>query len=102
MFGRSRFDDVVRRQLDLFTIDESGLLEEAQEADDAWTNAEPAETEELYGDYQLAVDEIGERLFDVRESYASSLDERGAERYRSTFNRAAKRRFRRFAAFLED
>src|SRR4029450_1737706 len=47
------------------------------------------ETEERYGDYQLVVDEIAERLLDVRETYASSLDERTAEGYRPGFNRMA-------------
>ena len=54
----------------------------------------------LYGDYQLVVDAIAERLLDVRETYASSLDERTADGYRSAFNRAALKRFRPYSALL--
>ena len=79
MLGRRRFDDLLRRQLDLFEADEEPLLSEADEADAAWTNASREEAEELYGDYQLVVDEIAGRLLDVRETYASSLDERTAD-----------------------
>ncbi len=102
MFRRGRFDDVVRRQLDLFAADQAPLLEEADEADAAWTAAAREESEELYGEYQLVVDEIGDRLYDVREGYASSLDELTGDEYRAAFNKASLKRFRRFAALLEE
>ena len=102
MFGRGRFDDVVRRQLDLFAADQASLLEEAEEADAAWTGAGRDESEELYGVYQLVADEIADRLYDLREAYASSLAELTGDEYRAAFNTAALKRFRRFAALLED
>ena len=102
MFGRSRFREVVQRQLDLFAEDDVALLEQGNTADSAWTTAARAESEELFGDYQLVVDAIGERLYDIRESYAGTLDEATADDYREAFNRAALKRFRRFASFLED
>jgi hypothetical protein len=102
MFRRGRFDELVRRQLDLFTADETSLLEEAADADAAWTNASAEESEDLYGDYQLVVDAIGERLHDVREGYAASLDPHTADEYRATFDRAARKRFGRLASFLDD
>jgi hypothetical protein len=101
MFGRNRFSDVLQRQLDLFETDEAGLLKEAAEADAAWTRAGADETEELFGDYQLIVDAIGERLYDVREAYASTLAPPAADEYRRAFDKAATKRFRRFASFLE-
>jgi hypothetical protein len=100
VLGRGRFDDLVRRQLDLFEIDGEPLLDEADTADAAWTEADREETEELFGDYQLIVDRIAEQLLDIRETYASSLDERTADRYRTAFNRAAVRRFRPYTALL--
>jgi len=100
--GRGRFHDLVDRQLDLFAADEAPLLAEAAEADAAWTTADRDETEELYGDYQLVVDALAERLYDVRETYAGTLDEKTTEEYRGAFNRAATKRFRQYAAFLED
>ena len=99
--GRRRFHDLVQRQLDLFAADEAELLAEGQEADAAWTKADRDETEEHYGDFQLVVDAIGERLYDVREAYASALAEDAADAYRAAFNAAALKRFRRFASFLE-
>ena len=101
MFGRGRFDDLIGRQLDLFAADETTLVAEAEEADAAWTNASRDDTEELYGDYQLVVDALGERLYDLRETYAATLDELTADEYRSAFNRAAVKRFSRLATFLE-
>ena len=100
--GRRRFHDVVERQLDLFAADEALLLAEAAKADAAWTTADRDETEELYGDYQLVVDALAERLYDVREGYAASLDERTADSYRAAFDRAALKRFPRFASFLDE
>ena len=50
----------------------------------------PAEdAEEAYGDYQLVVDAIADRLLDIRESYARSLDEDAATEYAAEFTRAA-------------
>lgn len=102
MLRRKRFSDLIRRQLDLFETDEATLLEEASGADSAWTNAGADGSEELYGDYQLVVDAIGERLYELREAYAAALDVPTAEAYREAFNGAAARRFGRYAAFLDD
>lgn len=102
MWRRGRFDNLVQRQLDLFSADEAELLEDARGADAAWTNAGATEAEELYGDYQLAVDEIGDRLYDVREGYATTLDESTADAYRAAFDRAARKRFGRLASFLDE
>ena len=100
IFRRSRFRDLVERQLDLFAS-ETDLLDDAAEADAAWTNAGPDEAEELYGDYQLVVDAIGEKLHDIRETYAATLEDGTADEYRAAFDRAARKRFGRSAAFLE-
>ena len=102
MLRRAHFHDLVERQLDLFAADEAALLAEADEADAAWTHASAEESEELYGDYQLVVDSLGERLYDLRETYVASLDDDTREEYRVAFNRAAHKRFRRFAGFLEE
>lgn len=97
-----RFDELVARQLDLFAEDEAALLAEAEAADAAWTAADRDETEERYGDYQLAVDAIGERLYDLRETYASTLEGEQADEYRAAFDRAARRRFPRYVSFLAE
>ena len=101
IFRRGRFHELVERQLDLFA-DETELLDEAQDADAAWSSAAAGESEELYGDYQLVVDAIGERLYDLRETYAATLDPGTSAEYRAAFDRSATKRFGRLAAFLEE
>ena len=99
---RRRFDDLVDRQLDLFADDEAELLAEAAEAESAWDSSSAESAEEAYGDYQLVVDAIADRLLDIRESYAHSLDEDAGGEYRNAFTRAASRRYRRYATLLAD
>ena len=103
IFRRSgRFDELVQRQLDLFAEDEAGLLEEAQEADETQTLADRDEAEELYGDYQLVVDAIADRLLDLRETYAAPLEDDVADEYRAAFSRSASKRFPRYTSLLDD
>ena len=52
------------------------------------------DAEEAYGDYQLVVDAIADRLLDLREAYAATLpDETVADAYRRAFAAGASRRF---------
>jgi hypothetical protein len=102
MFRKNPFAELVRRQLDLFEEDEHALLAEAAQADDAWTHASAEDSEELYGDYQLVVDEVAERLLDLRETYAASLDEPVGDEYRTAFDTAARKRLRNYASLLGD
>ncbi|HEY7731622.1 MAG TPA: hypothetical protein VH950_12020 [Gaiellaceae bacterium] len=99
---RSRFDDLVARQLELFAADERALLAEIANADAAWTRAGRDEAEEAYGDYQLAVDAASDRLLEIREAYASTLDEPADGEYRAAFSRAVGKRFRRLPTLLSD
>ena len=99
---RGRFDELLERQLDLFAADDGDLLQEALAADDAGSRSSREETEERFGEYQLIVDALADRLLDVREAYASTLDDETADEYRSAFNRTATKRFRRFAALLDE
>ena len=48
---RSRFADVVERQLDLFEREHRGLIDDCVEAERAYDRAERDEAEERYGDY---------------------------------------------------
>jgi len=98
---RGRFQDLVERQLDLFES-ETELIAEAAEADAAWSSATAEESEELYGDYQLVVDAVGDALRDIQESYAATLDDDTTDDYRAAFEKAARKRYGRLAAFLED
>jgi hypothetical protein len=99
---RNPFDELVERQLALFAEDESDLLQEAADAEEAWVRAGRDMAEEAYGDYQLVVDAIADRLLDVRESYAATLDDDSPDTYRRAFASGAARRFRRYASLVAD
>ena len=99
---RGRFDELVGRQLDLVVEDEAALLEEASAAEAAWVEAGRDEAEEVYGDFQLVVDAIADRLLEVRDGYAATLDDDGAEEYSKAFHAAVARRFRRYASLVAD
>ena len=67
-----------------------------------YNRAERDEAEERYGDYVDLVETATEALADLRDNFASTLDEDVAEEYEQAFNRAVHRRFRRFALEIED
>jgi hypothetical protein len=96
-----RFDELVDKQLDLFAIDEAALLDELPAAEEAWIRAPREEAEEAYGDLQLVLDALGERLLDLRETYAATLSDTGVDAYREAFTRRARRRFGNAASLLE-
>ncbi len=99
---QGRFHGLVERQLDLFAADDAELLTEALDAESAWDSSPAEDAEEAYGDYQLVVDAIADRLLDIRESYSQSLDEQAAVEYAAEFTRQATRRYRRYATLLAD
>jgi predicted translin family RNA/ssDNA-binding protein len=96
MRRRSRFADVISRQLEMFQRDEADLVGECVEAERAYDRADRDEAEERYGDYVDLVETATEALADLRSSYAATLDEDAAEEYEEAFNRAVKKRLPRF------
>jgi hypothetical protein len=99
---RRRFAEVIARQLDLFVRDELQLLEACDEAERAYERAERDEAEERFGDYQDLVETGTEILADLRDNFASSLDDETAEAYEAEFNRAVAKRLPRFALEIEN
>jgi hypothetical protein len=99
---RSRFADVIARQLDLFVRENLELLEACDEAEHAYDRAERDGAAELFGDYQELVEDGTEILAGLRDSYASTLDESAAEEYEGAFNRAVVKRLPRFGLEIED
>ena len=94
IFRRSRFAEVIARQLDVFAADEAhGLLEEVRDAKARYDRADRDEAEEVYGDYVDVVEAATEALADMRWRYADTLDEAGAEEYESAFNHAVQKRW---------
>jgi hypothetical protein len=94
---RSRFGDLISRQLDLFAQDNRGDIEETQERLDAYNAAERDDAEELYGDYVDSVDGIKELLEELRDTYGRTLDEDAREVYEREFERMLAKRWPRFA-----
>jgi len=80
IFRRSRFAELVRRQLDLFAEDEAQLLIEADEAERAYDAAE--------------------RLIELRETYAATLEADLALEYEAAFDREAAKRLPRIRGRL--
>jgi hypothetical protein len=95
IFRRGRFGDLVRRQLDLFAEDEAGLVAEAEELERGYDAAERDEAEEAYGDLQLVYAAIVERLEEVRDGYARTIDDDARKDYERAFDREARRRYPR-------
>ena len=99
---RRRFADVIGRQLDLFEHEHRGLIEDCAAAERAYNEAPRDEAEERYGHYVDLVETGTEVLADLRDNFASTLDNATAAEYEEAFNRAVAKRFRRFALEIED
>jgi hypothetical protein len=99
---RGRFDEVIVRQLDLFVRDNLELLDQCDAAERAYDRAEREEAEERYGDYQDLVETGTELLADLRDHFASTLDDPSADEYEAEFNRAVTRRLPRFGLEIEN
>jgi len=97
---RSRFADVISRQLDLFAAERAELLEDVELFLQAYNEAPRDEAEERYGDYVDRVDLAAEGLAELRNTYARTLDEDAAAEYEAAFERAAAKRFPRLGSAL--
>jgi hypothetical protein len=99
---RRRFADVIKRQLELFEREQRGLIEDCLAAERAYNKADREEAEERYGDYIDLVETGTEILADIRDHFASTLDEETAEEYEYEFNRAVAKRLPRFGLEIEN
>jgi hypothetical protein len=99
---RRRFGELISRQLDLFTREQAALIKECVEAEAAYDKAARDEAEERYGDYQDLVETGTEILADLRDHFASTLDNAAAEEYEIAFNRAVAKHLPRFALEIEN
>ena len=100
MILRRRFADLIARQLDLFEADNAELISDCAAAERAYDAAPRDEAEERYGDYLDLVETGTEILAGMRDYYSRESAE--ADDYERAFNRAAAKRFPRFALELED
>jgi hypothetical protein len=102
MFRRKRFGEVIQRQLAFFEEDDGDLLDDVDRALDKYDRADRDEAEELYGDYQLAIEAATDRLAEFRDAYARTLEEDDAEQYVQEFNRGVVDRWRALALTIEE
>jgi hypothetical protein len=102
VFRRRRFREVIERQLAFFEQDDFDLLTDVDRALEKYDGAERDEAEELYGDYQLTIEAATDRLAELRDTYARTLDERQAERFVREFNDAVVERWRDLALTIEE
>ena len=102
IFRRGRFAALISRQLDLFERDQRGLIEDCVAAERAYDRADRDEAEERYGDYMDLVETGTEVLADIRDHFASTLDEAAADEYEDAFNHAVAKRLPRFALEIEN
>ena len=101
IFRRGRFNDVIRRQLDLFEREHADLITDCAAAERAYTDADRGDAEERYGEYVDLVEEGTETLADIRDAFKRTLDEDAAERYEAEFNRAVKKHLPRFGLEID-
>jgi hypothetical protein len=87
------FAELVERQLDLFAVDQAGLVADCEAALRAYDSAETDTAEEAFGDYADSVDALREELEGARDAYAATLDEDAARAYGAAFAAEAHRRF---------
>jgi hypothetical protein len=93
---------VIRRQLDLFEEASADLIAECDAAERAYDAAERDEAEEKYGDYLDLLETGTDRLAELRDGFASTMDEDAAETYEAEFNRTVQKRLPRFALGIEN
>jgi hypothetical protein len=99
-FRRARFAAVIETQLDLFVRERRDVLHDVDARFRAYNQAARDDAEELYGDYVDAVETGTELLADLRDNYASTLDD--PDRYVDEFNRAVARRLPELALEIEN
>jgi hypothetical protein len=91
IFRRKAYAELIERQLDLVAADDAELLRGVEAARRAYADADREDAEEAFGDYQLALEALKDRLVEVRDAYAATLAD--AEAYERAFERAAVRRW---------
>jgi len=99
-FRRRRYDEVVVRQLELFLAEDADLLDDVDRALERYNAAEAGEAEEVYGDYQLAIEAATDRLGELRDAYARTLED--SEAYVWEFNSAVVKRWRALALTIDE
>ena len=96
------FEEVIRRQLDLFEEAHADLIADCEAAERAYDAAGRDEAEERYSEYADLVETGTEELAALRDNFASAMTASAAEEYEAEFNRAVLVRLPRFALEIEN
>jgi hypothetical protein len=96
------FAELIDRQLDLFEREDADFLARVDEAEREYDGADREDAEEVFGRFQELVEHGTEALAELRDGYASTLDEDSADRYVAEFNAAVHRRLPRFALEIDE
>jgi class 3 adenylate cyclase len=96
------FEDVIRRQLDMFEEECADLIADCDAAVRAYDAAGRDEAEERYAEYLDLIETGTERLAELRDNLASTMTEIAAEDYEQEFNAAVQKRLPRFALQIDD
>ena len=96
------FEEVIRRQLDLFEREHADLIADCEEAERAYDAADRDEAEERYGDYLDLVETGTEELAAFRDHFAATMTAEAAEEYEAEFNGTVLVRLPRFALEIEE
>jgi hypothetical protein len=99
-FRRRAFEEVIRRQLALVANEDLDALDDVADALARYNAAGADDAEDLYGDYQLAIEAATDRLAERRDAYAATLDDPDA--YTAEFNRAVVRRWPELALTIDE
>jgi hypothetical protein len=91
IFRRKPFAQLIDRQLELVALDDGDLLEDVEARRLDYASADREDAEEAFGDYQLALEALKDRLTEIRDAYARTLAD--PEEYERAFERAAVRRW---------
>ena len=96
------FEDVIRRQLDLFEDEHADLIADCDAAERAYDDAAREEAEERYGDYLDLVETGTQEIAALRDNFGATMTASAAVEYEAEFNEAVLMRLPRFALEIED
>jgi hypothetical protein len=90
-FRRRPFTELIERQLRLVEADDADLIADVDASRRAYAQADRDDAEEAFADYQLALEALKDRLVEVRDAYAATLE--APDDYERAFERAVARRW---------
>ena len=93
---------MIVRTWNLFQREDADFLASVEEAERAYDRADGEDAEEAFGRFQELVEFGTETLAEMRDAYASTLDEDAATDYVAAFNDLVHRRLPRFALEIDE